>query len=797
MASQFLSGVAATPPQLRKGSPRFKRYLIAATAVTVGLVSWVLSLRGQSQGGTATATASIIAQQKALIDQYCVTCHNQRTKTAGLALDTLDLTKLSQNADIWEKAIAKLRGHLMPPPNARQPEPATRQSLVAWLETTLDQAATANPNPGTISLHRLNRAEYASSIKELFDIDVDAAALLPADDISDGFDNISNVLKVSPSFLDQYITAARAVTVQALGSPMKEEAQRVTLRGGSNDQNPYVAGGIPLGLNGTVVEHNFPADGEYEIRGNGIVTLDGVRITPNTRMAVKAGIHRIGTANAPRSPIESDTMLQSFTPGGGFGGGGGRGGGGGGGGLQVLGPYYPTTEVQDISSRRRIFVCRPAPSWNEAQEAACAADIFRNIARKAFRRPATDEDVAAPLAFFKSGRATYGDFESGIQYGLMAILSSPKFLYRAEPAPRTVAGGANYKISNLELASRLSFFLWSQIPDETLLDLATKGRLSDPVVLEQQVRRMLADPRAKSLVTNFAFQWLRVRDLDKIDPDAVLFPNFDAGLKTAFRKEMELFVGSVFTEDRSVMELMNANYTFVNERLAAHYGIPDIRGTYFRRVTLADANRWGLLGKGSVLLVTSYPNRTSSVLRGAYILETITGTPPAAPPPGVEAFKETKEGEKPKTVRDIMQEHRANPSCNSCHGIIDPLGFAMESFDAIGEFRAKDRWASVAIDSSGTLADGTPIKGPDDLRKALTKQPDQFAQTLTQKLMTYGLGRSVEYFDMPTVRKIVRDAAKDNYRFSSIVLGIVKNPNFQTQRVPEISKTNEKVATAQ
>jgi hypothetical protein len=378
----------------------------------------------------------------------------------------------------------------------------------------------------------------------------------------------------------------------------------------------------------------------------------------------------------------------------------------------------------------------------------------------------------------------------------MTILSSPKFLYRAEPAPRTAAIGTNYRISNLELASRLSFFLWSQIPDETLMDLATKGRLSDPVVLEQQVRRMLADPRSKSLVTNFAFQWLRVRDLDKIDPDAVLFPNFDAGLKNAFRKEMELFVASVFNEDRNVLDLMNANYTFVNERLAAHYGIPDVRGTYYRRVTLTDGNRWGLLGKGSVLLVTSYPNRTSSVLRGAYILETITGTPPAAPPPGVEAFKETKEGEKPKTVRDIMQAHRANPTCNSCHGILDPLGFAMEAFDAIGEFRTKDRWAGAAIDSSGTLADGTPVKGPEDLRKALTKQPDQFVQTMTQKLMTYGLGRSVEYFDMPAVRKIVRDAAKDNYRFSSIVLGIVKSPNFQMQRVPEIPKAEERVATA-
>jgi mono/diheme cytochrome c family protein len=771
-----------------------KRYIVGATAVAFAALSWGSGLRAaQSQISSTASTA--VAQQKALIDQYCVTCHNQRTKTAGLALDTLDLTKLSEHADIWEKAIMKLRGNLMPPPNARQPQPAATQSLISWLETSLDQAAASNTNPGSISLHRLNRAEYAASIKEIFDIDVDGAALLPTDDISDGFDNIASVLKVSPSFLDQYVSAARAVTIQALGTPMTEEAQRVTLRGGSNDRDPYVPGGIPLGLTGTVVEHDFPADGEYEIRGNGILTLDGVRITPNSRIAVKAGVHKVGTATAQRGVTESDAMLQAFTQGGGGGGGGGRGGGGGGaGGVQVIGPYSPTTEVLDVSNRRRIFICKPA---NESQEVACATNILKNIARRAYRRPVTDEDVAAPLAFFKSGRATYGNFESGIQYGLMAILSSPKFLYRFEPTPLSASPGSIHKISNLELASRLSFFLWSQVPDETLLDLAVKGRLSDPVVLEQQVRRMLADPRSKSLVTNFAFQWLRVRDLDKTDPDPILFPNFDAGLKNAFRREMELFVSSVFNEDRSVMDLMNANYTFVNERLANHYGIPDIRGTQFRRVTLGDPNRWGLLGKGSVLLVTSYPNRTSSVLRGSYILETITGTPPAAPPPGVEAFQETKEGERPKTVRAIMQAHRENPSCNSCHGVLDPLGFALESFDAIGEYRVKDRWAGAPIDSSGVLADGTSVKGPDDLRKALAKRPDQFVQTLTQKLMTYGLGRSVEYYDMPTVRKIVRDASKDNYKFSSIVLGIVRSPGFQTQRVPEAGKTTDKVATAQ
>ena len=774
------------------------RYLpVVAAAVVLALVSSssvaLPALKPQSASAAPPAGSTVVAQQKALIDQYCVTCHNQRTKTGGLALDTLDLNKIPENAEIWEEAIVKLRGHLMPPPNARQPNPGAKDSLVTWLETTLDRAAEAKPNPGSVILHRLNRAEYASAVRDLLDIQINANDLLPADDISDGFDNIANVLKVSPSFLDQYVNAARAVATQAIGSPMKEEASPVTLRGGSSDVDVHVRGGIPLGLTGTVIEHDFPADGEYEIRNNagGILTLDGVRIEPNTRIAVKAGPHKIGVAQEPRSTIESEVLLQSFVPGagGGFGGGRGRGGRGGGG-LEVIGPFNPAGEVLDTPSRRRVFVCHPA---NETQEVPCATEIFSNLARRAFRRPVTDADLAAPLAFFKEGRATYGDFEAGIRTGMTAILASPRFLYRVEAPPAAVATGTDYKLNDLELASRLSFFLWSSLPDEMLLDLAAKKRLSDPAVLEQQVRRMLADPRAEALVTNFAFQWLRVRDLDKIDPDAILFPSFDANLKTAFRREMELFAGSIFREDRSVMDFLNADYTFLNERLAAHYGVPNIRGAHFRRVTLNDPNRWGLLGKGSILLVTSYPNRTSIVLRGAFVLESITGTPPAAPPPGVEAFKETREGERPLTVRAIMDAHRENPTCNSCHGIIDPMGFALESFDTTGEWRTKDRWAGSAIDSSGTLADGTPIKGPDDLRKALNKRPDQFVQTMTSKLLTYALGRSVQYYDMPTVRKIVRDAGKDNYRFSSIVLGIVKSVPFQTQRAPE----NEKVARVQ
>jgi mono/diheme cytochrome c family protein len=756
------------------------RYLVVTVAIALALLSSV---------SVSQQTAPTGDPHRALLDQYCVGCHNQRSKTANLMLDTMDLAQIPKDAETWEKAIRKLRGGLMPPPGSRQPDRAAVESFVSFLETTLDKAAAANPNPGTIALHRLNRAEYANAMRELLAIDVDAAALLPVDDISDGFDNIANVLKVSPSFLDQYVDAARAVTKQAIGVPLSSQPARTTVRAGVLDSDPFVSAGIPLGTQPTLVaDHVFPADGEYEIRANGgaIVTLDGNKLPANGRIALRAGAHQIGVASAVRSFVESENALQSFVPGAGgaVGGGGGRGGGGGGANIQVTGPYTPVSAVADTPSRQRIFVCHPA---NESQELTCANEILTGFARQAFRRPVTEKDLAAPLAFFKDGRGT-GDFESGVQLGLMTILASPKFLYRAEPVPANVAPGANYKITDLELASRLSFFLWSQIPDDKLLDLAVSRKTSDPATLEQQVRRMLADPRAESLVSNFAFQWLKVRDTDKIEPDAVLFPNFDQSLRQAFRREIELFVGSVFHEDRSVLDLMNGNYTFVNERLAAHYGIPDVRGNLFRRVMLTDPNRWGLLGKGSILMVSSYPNRTAPVLRGAFILENLMGTPPAAPPPDVEGFKENKEGEKAKTVREIMELHRSKASCNGCHGIMDPLGFALENFDAIGAWRSKDRYAGTGIDASGKLSDGTPVNSAADVRKALMKRPEQFARTITERLMTYALGRSVEYYDMPTVRRIVRDSAKDNYRFSSIVLGIVRSAPFQMKRAPVVDK---------
>jgi hypothetical protein len=723
---------------------------------------------------------------RAILDQYCVTCHNQRAKTAGLTFDTMDLSHAGADAAVWERAVRKLRGGMMPPPGSKRPDQALVDSFLASLEAALDQAAAANPDPGSVTLHRLNRVEYGNAIRDMFAIDVDAAALLPTDDVSNGFDNIANVLKVSPSFLDQYITAARAVSAKAIGAPppTKPVAMPLTATPGAEPAD------LPPGARGgTVVEHLFPFDGEYEFRApaGAVLLLDGAKIPTTDRVAVKAGLHKVASVTPGRSFTESDSLLASLIPGAAAPayGGGGRGGRGGGGGLQVTGPYNPTGVPVETLNRQKIFVCNPA---SPADETPCATKIFANIARRAFRRPVTDKDLTAPMAFFKEARAI-GDFDAGIHSGLIAIIASPKFLYRAEPPPQNLKPGSIYRVSDLDLASRLSFFLWSSIPDEELLGLAEQGKLKDPQVFEQQVRRMLADQKSRTLVTNFGFEWLRVREIDKLDPDMIVYPNFDASLRTAFKREMEMFLESIFREDHSVLDLLTANYTFANERLAAHYGIPDVRGDQFRRVTLPDSKRDGLLGKGAILMMSAYPNRTSPVLRGAFILESITGTPPSPPPPNVEAFKENKDGEKAKTVREIMEQHRANPSCNACHGIMDPLGFSLENFDTIGAWRNKDRFAGTVIDASGKLVDGTSVNGPDDLRNALMKRPEQFVQTMTEKLLIYALGRTLEPYDMPTVRKIVRDAAAvkygDKYRFSSLVMGIVTSPPFQMSKVPE------------
>jgi len=633
---------------------------------------------------------------------------------------------------------------------------------------------------------------------------------------------------VSPSFLDQYISAARVVSARAVGNPAARPGSQTYRPTRGSDQSLRVDG-LPLGTRGgLLVEHLFPADGDYKfnipnmaiagyVRGMEykhtlIVTIDGVKVFQNTiggeddikaidqqqapavaainsrfldiPVKVTAGPHKVGVTFVARTYAEPDEVLHSFRPSAGedriprIGS------------LEIQGPFNPTG-VSQTPSRARVFVCQPKSA---SDELPCAKTILSALARKAYRRPITNADLDAPIQFYSAARAL-GDFDTAIRDALPTILASPKFLYRAERSPAGLAPGSIHAIGDVELASRLSFFLIGRAPDDELLTAAERGTLTTPTVLEAQVRRLLADPRSESLVTSFAFQWLKMRALEEIDPDPIIFPNFDDSLRAAFRREMELFVDSILREDRPVLELLTANHTFVNERLALHYGIPDVRGDSFRRVTLTDANRWGLLGKGAVLLTTSYANRTAPVLRGAWILENLLGTPPSPPPPDVEAFQENKDGEKQRSVREIMEQHRAKPSCNACHGVMDPLGFSLENFDAIGEWRAEDRYAGTAIDASGKLVDGTAVNSPADLRVALTRRPEQFVQTLTERLMTYALGRTVDYYDMPAVRKIVREAARDQYRFSSIVMGIVRSDAFRMRMVPEAERPSSSTAS--
>ncbi|HTW65533.1 MAG TPA: DUF1592 domain-containing protein [Bryobacteraceae bacterium] len=758
-------------------------------AVPLALAALLFTAQAGTPAKPTPLSAGALATNRALLDHYCVTCHNQKLKTAGVMFDTLDLSHVGDNAGVWERAVRKLRGGMMPPLGMPRPDPATIHSLVTFLETSLDNAALARPDPGTVALHRLNRSEYQNAMKDILGVNVDAAALLPRDDIDDGFDNIANVLKVSPSFLDQYIGAAREVARLAISHPPPTEPVRVELHGGPADPEE-----LPLGTEGGIVaKHLFPFTADYQININGpdpILTIDGVPVKPEGGFVhVTAGVHELGLTSRAHSFAEPQGMLQSFIPGRAYPGYGFRPGGAGPGGrrgpkgpgIEVIGPFNPAGKPVQTESRARIFVCRP-PS--ESEEHSCADRILSEVAHRAFRRPVTSKDLIAPMAFFKEGRENSGTFDGGIQNGIIAILASPSFLYRAEPPPPALAPGSNYRISDLELASRLSFFLWSTVPDDELLSIAEQGRLRDPKIFEQQVRRMLASEKSRSLVTNFASEWLHLRDIDTIDPDPFIYPNFDPSLREAFRRELELFVDSIQREDRSVLDLLNANYTYVNERLALHYGIPNVRGPEFRRVILPDPRRYGLLGKGAILMVTSYANRTSVVLRGNYILENILGTPPSPPPPNVPAFKENKAGEKPRTVRETMEMHRANQPCKGCHGIIDPLGFALENFDTVGAWRDKDRFTRTAIDASGKLMDGTIVDGPQDLRKALLSRSDQFVGTMTEKFLMYALGRTLSPYDMPVVRKIVRDAARDNYRFSSIVMGIAQSMPFQMERVP-------------
>jgi hypothetical protein len=789
-------------------------------------VAFILGLLAATgcPGSLLAANAPAADPHWTLLSTYCEKCHNATDWTGGVAFDTMQPASIPQDAQIWEAAVSKLRGRMMPPPGQKQPDQAAIDSFVTWMEGNLDKAAAAHPDAGYVSLHRLNRIEYASAVKDLLNVEVDPTALLPQDTKSNGFDNVASVLKVSPTFLDQYISAARTVAALAVGSAHASQAV-VNYRAGPHDQAFHVEG-LPLGTRGGMsVVHNFPADGTYTFNlsvGTGlgyigdlaqehkvVFLVDGRQVLERTiggpadfkdadqkqqeatkefaarfrgiKLPMTAGPHELVLTFVQRAQSESDDWLESFNPMGGIGGLPRIGG------IEINGPV-DVTGLSETPSRAKIFTCRPTAA---SQEEACARQILTSLTRDAYRRPVTEADLAAPLKFFAVGREGK-DFDSGIQNAIVAILASPKFLYRVEADPRASstqvkvsdAPAPAYHISDLELASRLSFFLWSQGPDPQLLSDATSNTLHEPAVLDAEVRRMLADPRASALITNFAFDWLQVDSMDKIQADPNVFPYFDEDLRVAFRKEMELFVGSILLKDRPVTDLLSANWTYLNERLALHYGIRSVRGSEFRRVELSDSHRYGLLGKGAILMGTSYANRTAPVLRGAWVLEVITGTPPHAPPPAIPALKENVPGAQPLTIRQRMEMHRSQPSCNACHGIMDPIGMSLENFDAMGKWQTKDAETGTLIDTAGKMADGEVVNGPDDLRKALAAHPDQFVQTLTVNLMTYALGRTVEYFDMPVVRGIVRDAGRNGDRFAAIVMGIVASPEFQMQQPP-------------
>jgi Protein of unknown function (DUF1592)/Protein of unknown function (DUF1588)/Protein of unknown function (DUF1595)/Protein of unknown function (DUF1587)/Protein of unknown function (DUF1585)/Planctomycete cytochrome C len=783
----------------------------------------------------ALGAGAVIVKMRSAHDQaewgvvrhYCFDCHNGAERAGDRAFDALSPERIAENADTWEAAIRKLRGGLMPPAGEPRPDGETTAGLVSWLEQKIDAGANG-AEPGRVSLRRLNRREYAYAIRDLLALDVDAAALLPEDNVQGHFDNNADALQVSPAFVDQYISAARAIALEALGdanalpvaATYGDPANMVISlppqgAPGTGRQQHHLEG-MPFGTRGGFsVEHDFPADGEYELtvgdmalarevprmefENTVVVLLDGhefyrtniggeadhkaidQQLDPaveaingrlrKIRFGATAGQHRLAVTFLHRSFAESDERTRTVALEGGqeriqaaHA-------------LEVRGPLL-VTGIGDSASRKKIFVCHPAAAPDERP---CAEEIVENLAERAFRRPVTETDLQSLMAFYDAGAAEDG-FERGVRDALSAVLASPHFLYRAESGEGTGA----VRLSDLELASRLSFFLWSSLPDQELLDLAEAGRLGQPDVLAKQVRRMLADDRALSLTSDFVFQWLNLAKLDKIVPDRSQFPQASGLLdpRDLYKEELRLFVDSVLRGDRSVLELITADYTFLNERLAMLYGIETVKGARFRQVKLDDESRRGLLGKGAILMLTAYPNRTSPVLRGAWILERLLGSPPPEPPLNVPTLAENKRGEPAKTLRARLEQHRANPTCYACHGVMDPLGFALENFNAVGQFRAYDPDTLTPIDSSGTLPDGTPIGGPADLRHALVTRPDRFVQTLTENLMTFALGRSLTYRDMPTVRGIVRDAARDGDRFEAIVRGVVSSAAFR-EREPE------------
>ena len=804
------------------------RRVVGVVGIPAFLSAAAVFLQAQPQQGAVPAPAAsaqaVPSSEQALLSKYCAGCHNERTKLGEFVLSTLDIENVAPHAERWEMVVRKLRARAMPPVGRPRPTEAQYESIIGRLETSLDRAAEANPDPGrTDTFRRLNRTEYQNAIRDLLNLQVDVSTLLPSDDSSHGFDNIS-VGGLSPTLLERYLSAAQKISRLAVGTPPRSAGAETVILPADLTQEDHFDG-QPFGTRaGARVAHTFPADGEYQIelrltrdRNELIeglnephqmeVSVDGVRqqmftLTPaprngpidpvapqyapeqaadshlNFRTKITGGPHVVQVAfikrpsalveterqpylasyNSDRTP-RTQPALYSVT---------------------IAGPFNPSG-IGDTPSRERIFSCRPA---KVSQEMSCARTILSTLARRAYRRPATGEEVETLLGFYKQGRAD-GSFEHGIEMALRAMLTAPAFLFRIEDASRSPIADRRspiYRISDLELASRLSFFLWSSIPDDALLDAAAKGRLGEPAELEKQVKRMLADPRADALVNNFAAQWLYLRNLDSVRPDNRLFPDFDDNLRQAFRRETEMLFESVMKENRSVLDLLRADYTFVNERLAKHYGIPNVYGSHFRRVELgSDHVRGGLLGQGSIMTVTSYANRTSPVLRGKWILENLLGTPVPPPPGNVPPLPENNPGAKVLTVRERMVQHRANPVCASCHQLMDPVGLATENFDAIGRYRTQSE-AGTAVDASGGLPDGSTFEGALGLRQAVLNRPELFATTLTEKLMIYALGRGLEHYDAPAVRRVTRTAKVDDYRFSSVILGIVNSMPFRMRR---------------
>ena len=801
------------PRKAHRWIPAFTFVTLATALVFIATISSA-SISFAATGQPAYSPADV----RDTLNRYCVTCHNPALRTARLELDNLDVHQVSADAPVWEKVMRKLRNRQMPPAGSPRPDVAVYDGLIGYLATELDRAAEESPNPGRPDVHRLNRAEYSNVIRDLLGLQIDGRELLPADDIGYGFDNIADVLTVSPLLLERYLSAAAKISRVAVGDTSMPPSYKTYELPRSLVQAEWMGNDLPFGSRGGMaVDHYFPVDGEYQIkvkmqtgRFDEIlgrdrerqvdIRLDGERLGRfsiavvesedtqlhgeevvaddhvEVRIPVKAGTReviatmvsdRIKAEGRPKVFIAGsvDNDESAFYEGIGS--------------ISIGGPYT-ITGPGDTASRERIFVCRPSPTVPEAD---CAREIIANLARRAYRRPLADEDLPALLELFEQGRAR-GNFDNGIRLALQKILVSPEFLFRLERDKAGVNPGDAYPVSDIELASRLSFFLWSSIPDEELLGIAERGELGDPGILQHQLQRMLADPRSSALVENFAGQWLYLRNMERVLPDPLAFPDFDDNLREALQQETRLLMEAMLREDRSVVELLDSDFTYVNERLARHYGIKGVYGSEFRRIAVTDERRRGLLGHGSILTVTSYPNRTAPTIRGKWVLEQLLGTPPPPPPPDVPSLKEDG-NTRTLTMRERMELHRANPACAVCHKVMDPLGFALENFDGLGRWRETSGLGTDPIDASGVLPDGTRFDGPAELREVLLGKQDLFVETFTERLLTYALGRGVESYDYPVVRKIRLEAEPGNYRWSAIISGIVNSVPFRMRRASE------------